>query len=295
MEPTGTLQAEVLADTDDKANIIGRSDATGFELKSTVDVYLKPGQMMYANLGMALCPPLGAELFLWSAKDMENKMWKLAGSRLASDITGEAMIPLRNVGILDVLVPKGTILARMLIEERSLPYRQGENNDRNRQVVGMPDRKLSDEAIAQWIENKSVLSETLSEEVKKHSRLVFSDMIDHNANDPASKRAEAERCTLRKLQDMAIADPDNTVVVTIDDAVEGGRSKKRMVKVNDRRSYVRGRPPIGEKDVQWADPTTLSAKTWNFSVSPSIMKMGKTLSNTDSNSQADLTKIRGVR
>ena len=158
----------------------------------------------------------------------------------------------------------------------------------------MPDRNMSDEAIAQWVEGKDVLPKVLHEEVKKHCRLILSGMVDHNANDPASKRAEAERRTLSKLQDLTMADPANTTIVTIDDAIEGSKFR-RMIKVNDRRSYVRGRPIISANEIQWADPTTLSAKAWNFSVSPSILEKGKLPTKPGNKLQSELIRLRGVR
>ena len=117
MEPTGSLQVQVLADPGDAAPVSMNDDVTGFELKSTVEVRLEKGQMAYANLGMAFCPPRGSEILLCPAKDMQGKTWKIDGSRVASDITGEAMVPLRNIGLLRIVIPRGTVLARMLIED----------------------------------------------------------------------------------------------------------------------------------------------------------------------------------
>lgn len=134
---------------------------------------------------------------------------------------------------------------------------------------------MSDEATTKWIESKAKLPETLHEEVKKRCQMLMSDMVDHNANDPAAKRAEAERANRRRLQDLALADSANTTVITIDDVGSDRSFRKRMIKVNDRRSYVRGKPVISANDVQWADPTTLSAKGWNFLVSRSILVAGR--------------------
>ena len=72
------------------------NDATGFELRTAVELNLEKDQMGYANLGMAFCPPRGSEIFLCPAKNMQEKTWKLDGTRVASDINGEAMVPLRT-------------------------------------------------------------------------------------------------------------------------------------------------------------------------------------------------------
>ena len=89
----------------------------------------------------------------------------------------------------------------------------------------------------------------------------MSDLVDHNANDPAARRAEIERAELRKLQDIALTDPSDSTVITIDDVGSDRNFRRRMIKVNDRRSYVRGKPVMSANEVQWADPTTLSAKS----------------------------------
>lgn len=116
MEPTGSLQVQILADAGETTPVTMNDDATGFELKSVVEVRLGKGDVAYANLGMAFCPPRGSEILLCPAEKMQGKTWKVDGSRVASDITGEAMIPLRNIGLLTIVIPKGTVLARMLIE-----------------------------------------------------------------------------------------------------------------------------------------------------------------------------------
>ena len=68
-----------------------------------------------------------------------------------------------------------------------------------------------------------------------------------------------------------------------------------MIKVNDKRSYVRGRAVVSAKEVQWADPTTLASKNWNFLVSPTILSAGSARRNNDGNFDTALTQLRGVR
>ena len=76
MEPTGSLQVQVLADAGDAAPVYMNDDVTGFELKTTVEVSLEKGQMAYANLGMAFCPPQGSEILLrkrYARQDLEAR------------------------------------------------------------------------------------------------------------------------------------------------------------------------------------------------------------------------------
>ena len=150
MEPTGSLQVQILAESAEVVPMETRPDVAGFEMKSTCEVTMLPGQVAYANLGMAFCPPIGSELLLLPIRHMEGKPWKVDGSRVASDITGEAMIALRNIGLSTVILPKGTVLARMLIEDRRGRPRIADGNDRNKPQDALPKGGISDFATAKW-------------------------------------------------------------------------------------------------------------------------------------------------
>ena len=82
---------------------------------------------------------------------MEAKTWRVDGSRVASDMTGEAMIPLRNIGSFPVVMQKGTALARMLIEDRPTKAGASAEHDRNTPHGPPPRVEMSDFATANWI------------------------------------------------------------------------------------------------------------------------------------------------
>ena len=84
---------------------------------------------------------------------------------MASDINGEAMVPIRNTGLLQLVIPKGTVVARMLIEDRCEKKPHNDQHDRNRKQDCHPVREITDEVAARWNESKAKLPETLHEEV----------------------------------------------------------------------------------------------------------------------------------
>lgn len=59
---------------------------------------------------------------------------------------------------------------------------------------------------------------------------------------------------------------DDTTFVTLDDPVQGG-NRKRLIKVNGRRSLVRGQPWTDDQLLQWVDTKFLSNKPWSFTLS----------------------------
>ena len=68
-----------------------------------------------------------------------------------------------------------------------------------------------------------------------------------------------------------------------------------MITVNDKRSYVRGKPVISANEVQWADTTTLSTKSWNFLIPASVLSVGCARKRRDGLFDVELTRLRGVR
>ena len=90
-------------------------------------------------------------------------------------------------------------------------------------------------------------------------------------------------------------DAEDATIITIDGVGAEWNFRRRMIKVNDRRSYVQGRPVMSANEVQWADPTSLSTKSWNFLIPTSVLSAGGARDNSDGSFDTELTRLRGVR
>ena len=66
----------------------------------------------------------------------------------------------------------------------------------------------------------------------------MADLVNHNSDDPAARRAQAERDELKKIQDVALANRTDSTIITIDDVGADRNFRRRMIEVNDKRSYV---------------------------------------------------------
>ena len=152
----------------------------------------------------------------------------------------------------------------MLIEERNPKSKEANDNDRSRQRE-FPSRPTTTvKEAADWVNSRRGVKTESQEQLRRRCQLIITDLMNHNSDDPAAKRAQAERGELTRTQDVALADPEGSTIVIIADVGSERSFRRRMIKVNDKRSYVRGRAVVSAKEVQWADPTILASKNWNF-------------------------------
>ena len=110
------MQVQVLCDPLIKPPDFSDTDTTGFDLMASCDVTIGANAVGTVNLGFSVMPTRGASIRVITKGKHDQRGWQLAGSSLGVDVTGEALVVIKNETDGQLIIAQGTKIGAMIVE-----------------------------------------------------------------------------------------------------------------------------------------------------------------------------------